>query len=220
MIPDRRLRPEENVDSWLMSYADMVTLLLCFFIIFVSVSEPKKERLEAITEGLKGKFGAIDMATPFEGVFRTLRQVVETHQLLRDISIERAENGITAELSAVAFYRDKSADFDPVVEPVLAELVAALKNLEFMDYRVTIEGHTDDQPFSTPYYPSNWELSTARAARMARFFIERGIPAKRISATGYADSRPKVPNRDIHGDPIPENRRQNERVIVKIERAM
>src|SRR5690349_14346373 len=111
MIP-RKPHQEDNIDSWLMSYADMITLLLCFFVIFCSVSEPKKEKLNAITEGMMGKFGSVDMATPFQGVYRSLQAIVENHQMLRDIAIEKGEKTLTMELSSLAFYKDKSADFD------------------------------------------------------------------------------------------------------------
>lgn len=219
-IPRHKEQQEENVDSWLMSYADMITLLLCFFIIFVSVSEPKKERLSAITEGMAGKFGTVDLATPFQGVFRSLQAVIETHQILKDVAIEKGEKHLVMELSSLSFYKDKSAEFDEKMLPVLEELCNTLKSIEFMDYRITVEGHTNDVPISTPFYPSNWELSTARAAHMVRFFIDHGIKPHRISAVGFADTRPKVPNLDIHGNAIIENRKLNERVIIKLEQIL
>jgi len=211
---------EDNVDSWLMSYADMITLLLCFFIIFVSVSEPKKEKMTAITEGMAGKFGSVDLATPFQGVFRSLQAVVEAHQILKDVAIEKGENNLVMELSSLAFYKDKTAEFDPKMLPVLEELANTLRSIEFMDYRISVEGHTNDLPIATGMYPSNWELSTARAARMVRFFIEHGIKAERLRAVGYADSKPKVPNVDSHGNAIIENRKLNERVMIKIEQVL
>jgi chemotaxis protein MotB len=76
---------------------------------------------------------------------------------------------------------------------------------KFENYKVAVEGHTDDLPI---YYrfPSNWELSTARASRVVRYFIEKGIPPQRFKAVGYADTKPVVPNTSM------ENRAQNRRV--------
>ena len=85
-------------------------------------------------------------------------------------------------------------------------------------YSIDIEGHTDDAPISTPQFPSNWELSSARASAVARFLIGRGIKPERISVIGYADTKPKVPNRNAAGNPIPENRQENRRVMVRVER--
>lgn len=220
MIPQRKHVQEDNVDSWLMSYADMITLLLCFFIIFVSVSEPKKEKMSAITDGMQGKFGVVDLATPFQGVFRSLQAVVETHQILKDVAIEKGDKVLTMELSSLAFYKDKSADFDEAMMPVLLELVETIKSIEFMDYRIVVEGHTNDLAINTQLYPSNWELSGARAARMVRFFIEHGIKRNRLIAVGYADTHPKVPNIDVNGNAIIANRKLNERVVIRLEQTL
>jgi chemotaxis protein MotB len=221
MIPPHlNKQKEDNVDSWLMSYADMITLLLCFFIIFVSVSEPKKEKMAAITQGMAGKFGTVELATPFQNVFRSLQAVVETHQILNDVDIVKGENNLVIELSSLSFYKNRSADFDEKMLPVLEEIAKNLKSIEFMDYNIIIEGHTSDVPITTALYPSNWELSTARSARMARFFIEQGIEPKRLKAVGYADTKPKVANLDLHGNAIIENRKLNERVMIRIEQAL
>jgi len=218
--PHSHKHTEDNVDSWLMSYADMITLLLCFFIIFVSVSEPKKEKMAAITEGMAGKFGTIELSTPFQSVFRSLQAVVETRQILKDVDIVKGEDSLMIELSSLAFYKDKSADFDEKMLPVLEEVAANLRSLDFMDCRITVEGHTNDMPTGSASYPTNWELSAARAARMVRFFIDRGIQPGRLKAVGYADTRGKVPNVDLHGNAIIENRRLNERVMIKIEQTL
>ena len=100
MTPGRRPQPEENVDSWLMSYADMITLLMCFFIIFVSVSEPKKERISAIANGVAGKFGAVDMSTPFQGTYQSLLAVAQKHQLFKDFDVTKSQNSIDMELAS------------------------------------------------------------------------------------------------------------------------
>ena len=220
MIPPRKHHQEDNVDSWLMSYADMITLLLCFFVIFISVSEPKKERMSALTEGMVGKFGMIDLATPFQGMFRSLQEVAEKHQILKDIAIEKGEKSVSMELSGLSFYKQKSAEFDDKMLPVLEELVTTIKTAQFSDYQITVESHTSDVSSGTKEFPSNWELSGARAAHMVRFFIEHGIKPERLRAIGYADSRPKVPNRDASGTPIIENRKLNERVVVRVEQVV
>jgi chemotaxis protein MotB len=218
--PPRRHHQEENTDSWLMSYADMVTLLLCFFVIFASASEPKKDKMSALTEGMAGKFGTVDLATPFQGVFRSLQAVVENHQILKDIAIEKGEKAISMEISSLSFYKDKTADFNEKMVPVLDDLVETLNSIQFMDYQITVEGHTNDVPINNAYFPSNWELSTARAAHMVRFFIDHGIKRERVRAVGYADTRPKVPNLDASGNAIIQNRRLNERVVIRVEQVL
>lgn len=218
MMPPRKILPEENVDSWLMSYADMITLLMCFFIIFVSVSEPRKERISILSSGMGGKFGTVDLVTPFDGVIRSLQGVVESTKSFRDITIEHSAESIEMEMSSVTFFKPYTAELATEKLPLLAEIVTSLKSIDFIDYRINIEGHTNDSTPQSGLYATNWELSAARAARMVRVFIDYGINPKNIKAVGLADSQPKVPNLDIHGNAIATNREKNERVVVKLER--
>lgn len=218
MMPPKRHPQEDNVDSWLMSYADMITLLLGFFIIFVSVSEPKKEKLSAIREGVSGKFGVVEMASPFDGVFRDLRGIIEKKDVLTDVAVEHTDKSLTLELSTLAFFEPKSADLDADRLPLLEEIAAQLKGVDYLDAEITVEGHTSDLPIFSDQYPTNWELAGARATNLVRFFVEHGIAANRLSAVSFGEARPKVPNVDLQGKPIEANQKQNERVIIHMTR--
>jgi len=77
-------------------------------------------------------------------------------------------------------------------------------------------GHTDDAPINTPRFPSNWELSTARATGVVRFLISADVQPERLKAAGYADVRPKFRNRELFGEPIPENRTKNRRISIRL----
>jgi len=83
-----------------------------------------------------------------------------------------------------------------------------------LPYSVAVEGHTDDIPISSDEYPSNWELSTARASRVVRYLINKGVPSDKLFASGYADTKARVPNLDEFGRPIAENRAENRRVEI------
>jgi len=219
MIPPRRpQRNEGDVDSWLMSYADMITLLMCFFIIFVSVSEPKKDKFSVITKGIAEKFGAVDLSTPFRGTMQGIQGIVERHRVLRDIAVEGSDKGVELELSSDKFYQDGQVDFNPDSMDILNEIAAELKKSDFVTYRIAVEGYTDDTPISTPLFPSNWEFSSARASRMVRFLLDQGVKPSQIKAVGFGDSKPKLANTDSAGRPIAENRRINRRVIIRLER--
>lgn len=218
MLPPRKHLPEDNVDSWLMSYADMITLLMCFFIIFVAISEPKKERISQLSSGIGGKFGTVDLATPFDGVANILRGIVEAHQVFRDIDIESNNKSIEIEISSTAFFKPWTAEFIDEKLPILLEMVKSLKTIDFIDYKISIEGHTSDIAPQSGLYATNWELSSARASRIVRVFVENGIREKDLQAVGMAGSQPKVPNLDINGKAITENREKNERIMIKLER--
>lgn len=220
MMPPKRFKQEDNVDSWLMSYADMITLLLCFFVIFISISEPKKEKIQAITESMAGKFGAIDLATPFQGAYKEIQGVIEQRQLLKDMDVQRTKEGVIIEMSSGSFFKTGTIELSSERLESLSAIAAILRNVDFLDYRIIIEGHTSDEPVRNAAYPSNWEFSAAQAARLARYFIEQGVPAKRFVVSGYADSDPKVPNLDVNGNAIMENRNKNERIVIRIDRVI
>jgi len=218
MLPPKKTLPEENVDSWLMSYADMVTLLMCFFIIFVSVSEPRKERLSLLSSGMGGKFGTVDMSTPFNGVMRALQGVIETNQSFHDMAVESNEKSVFIEISSKALFKPNSAEFAEAKLSLLNETIATLKAVDFLDYRLIVEAHTSDELPQSGLYETNWDLSSAQAARVVRAFVEQGTRPQDIQAVGLADSQAKAPNLDQNNQPISANRERNQRIVVKLER--
>lgn len=237
----RRYDDHHGVDDWLMTYADMITLLLCFFAVFLSVSVPRKDAFEAAREKVLERFA--DPADLMKGKFPTppgpgrtggmndnLPSIIDQYhtsdsdQALQGFDGPEKEQPegdrlITMEMPAAAFFASGSAILSPDGKKLLNDLAEnELKTDKFKDYMITVEGHTDDAPISTLQFPSNWELSTARAAAVVRYFIEQGVPANRMRAAGYADSQPKVPNRDASNNPIPANQSQNRRVVIKLEK--
>ncbi|MDX2073719.1 MAG: OmpA family protein [Alphaproteobacteria bacterium] len=217
MIPKRPVKQEENVDAWLMSYADMITLLLCFFIIFVSVSEPKKDKISQIAEGMAGKFGMVAYSTPFLSAVKALQATVEENQLYKDVAVEGTSKSLSMELATHRFFKSGGAEIDEATMPVLQQMIGVLTKGELAQYSISIESHTSDALPQSGLYKNNWELSSVRAAKLAEYFIRNGVPAAKIRAVGYSDSRPKVPNLDARGNPIEENRQRNQRVTVRLE---
>jgi flagellar motor protein MotB len=135
------------------------------------------------------------------------------------VAPEQAGDRITIfQLSSAAFFASGTATLSDSGQFILASLLGRLQSPSFSAYRITVEGHTDDEPIRSSQFPSNWELSAARAAAVVRFFVEHGIPADRLRAAGYADTHPLAPNRDAAGDPIPENQAQNRRVVIELEK--
>jgi chemotaxis protein MotB len=122
------------------------------------------------------------------------------------------------QFSSAAFFASAAATLSDSGRSILENLLDRMQSPAFAAYRITVEGHTDDEPISTSQFPSNWELSAARAAAVVRFFVEHKIPADRLRATGYAETRPLAPNRDAAGTPIPENQAQNRRVVIELEK--
>jgi chemotaxis protein MotB len=114
---------------------------------------------------------------------------------------------VEIEINASALFNQGEADIQPEAKKTLAD---AAKVLGDNEYAIEVEGHTDNLPISTAKFPSNWELSSARASSVVRLFIDQGVIAKRLKAVGSADNQPVVPNDS------PEGRARNRRVTITV----
>ena len=225
---------EAHVDDWLMTYADMITLLLCFFAVFVAISIPEERKFEIAKEqvvsefsggnskNLKGQYPLPDtqLDTPPQSdvLYKALPSIVDRFDEKTDVEMEKGDRITTLEMNAAPFFQRGSANLSEQGLTILKELVPSLSSDDYKDYMISVEGYTDDIPIKTAQFPSNWELSTARAAAVVRALIEAGIPANRLRAIGYAEVAPKVPNNDGAGNPLPDNQAQNRRVVIRLEK--
>ena len=212
-------RHEEAEENWLISYADMITLLLCFFVILLSVSEPKKEALEVVSESFKEavKGQKEEKKDTMDHLKQDLETMIVDDALEEAMSVAETEKGLEIDLSTAAFYESGSANIRKDAIPYLERMSKIIKGFDLEDKLISVTGHTDDAPIHTEEFPSNWELSAVRATRIVRFFIDKGMDHKIMRSSGFADTEPKVPNLDEFGNPIPENRELNRRITIKID---
>lgn len=131
---------------------------------------------------------------------------------------QKGDRITTLAFDSAAFFSRGDAILNGSGKVILQEVIGNLKSEEYRDYMITIEGHTDDTPINTAQFPSNWELSTARAAAVVRFFVEQGVSTHQVRAAGYADTHPLQPNRDGNGIAITENQAKNRRVVIGLEK--
>ena len=115
--------------------------------------------------------------------------------------------GVAVEINSSALFASAEAELEPVALPALESIARVLAPLP---NDIQVEGHTDNTPIATPRFPSNWELSSARASRVVRLFNDHAVASVRLVAVGYADTRNISPNT------TPEGRAQNRRITVMI----
>lgn len=125
----------------------------------------------------------------------------------RTVSVNQTKRGVVIDISASTLFRTGEATLQPGLLDVLRQVAAVLSKEELP---IEVEGHSDDIPIATAQFPSNWELSSARASSVVRMLIDNGVPAKRLAVVGLASNQPLVPNNS------PENRARNRRVTVTI----
>lgn len=203
------LRQQEDQEDWKLSYGDMVTLLLTFFVVIVTMSQVNLTTLKEIGASMRRaiKGGEPKPRYSLSELVEDVKRMIEEEGLQGQVDVGITPQGVAINLKGAVLFDLGSTELKPQALPLLTKLAGKLKDLP---YRISVEGHTDDLPIHTLRFPSNWELSAARAARVVRFFIQQGIPKGRLQAVGFADTQPKVPNTS------PENRAKNRRVVIRL----
>lgn len=202
----------QHRDRWLLSYADLVTLLLALFIVMYAASD--HERAKAIADSFSaqtssgGGDGILpENNSPEDKTNKFEQKLTSNPVLVSKTKMNQTSRGFVVSLSEAGFF----AAGDAVVSQEAAEVIDSIsESLKDSKVEIRVEGHTDSTPISNSRYPSNWELSTARASSVLLRLTEKGIAPERLSAAGYSGFQPVADNA------TPEGRAQNRRVDVVI----
>jgi chemotaxis protein MotB len=208
--------PPPEGGGWITTYADMITLLMCFFVIMYSASEPSQSKWEQLKGGIESDVMNVKNPTPLADLYNELEAKYDNPKNDNpDLTIDFNEHGIVISLGSASLFESGGATLKTDGRRAIKVLSKELrKRLSKYTLVIDVEGHTDDIPIKTPQFPSNWELSSSRAASVVKLFTERGIDPTVVRAIGHADAFPKKPNRDTEGVAIPENMSANRRVDV------
>ena len=214
-LPARARSLRASGDRWLFGYADIVTLLFaCFASLYAMRSAP----LQAVAPTARDfklppeRTDAPPQPAAGPRLEREIADIAKRENWMPGVELTTSSRGLVISLPETGSFPPGRAELSDAVRRVMASLADGLRDLPNV---IRVEGHTDDVPIHTAIFASNWELSTARATRVVQFLIGEGrLPAERLSAAGYAEHRPRVPNDS------PESRARNRRVdIVVLEAA-
>jgi chemotaxis protein MotB len=245
-------------ERWLLTYADMITLLMALFMVLFSITSVNKSKLEILSKTLQDAFSgkvlpggtsirdtgadpkstsppaaasipaitsvvgqsgataSAAQAAKEQDSFRRLKEQIDayasSHGLQSKVQTVIAQRGLVIRLLTDRVLFDSgAADLKPQALPVLAQVAGLLRSRSTQP--IMVEGHTDPVPIHGSVFPTNWELSTARASRVVRSLIAGGVPAGRLSAAGYAALHPIATNATTAG------RSRNRRVEIVLLRS-
>lgn len=201
---------------WLVSYADMVTLLFALFLVLFAVASVDNSRLKGLATALDQRLRQVEPAPvgpppePETFLASSNDSRARTLALLEDqldgFEVTRTPQGIAVSLHSDGILFDSGqSELKPQAEAVLSDLQEIIENSPLS---LRVEGHTDSQAIHTLQYQSNWELSVHRAWAVAKRFIEKGVDPDKISVMGYGAKRPVADNNS------PEGRSKNRRVVL------
>lgn len=222
-------KKKKGAPHYMTTYGDMMTLLLCFFVLLYTFSTLDVTRFEMVITALKGQMGVLDggrtlsreefieagledrdLARDLEEVYYQISEFVHEKDLQDEVYLEPSERGLIIRFSGRSLFDLGKAFLRPDAVELLDHVSLQIQDIP--NY-VLAEGHTDDWPISTAEFPTNWELSTARATTVIRYFIEeKELEPFRFSAAGYSEYHPIRPNDSE------ENRALNRRVDLVILR--
>ena len=218
---------KENSERWLLTYSDLITLLMIFFVVMYSMSNVDSKKYEELAGSLNNSLGILqggtgisnanavgtDSSIPFEQTLSTTQQIqqklqdyLESHDLTEQVSIHVDPTGLTLSFDDNILFDSGKADIQLAYKKNLLEICDILKTFT---NDVVVEGHTDNVPIHTSQFSSNWELASTRAINVVHFFIdEGGLPASKLSAISYGEYRP------IASNDTPEGRAKNRRIDI------
>ena len=205
----RELQEESQQDElWLISYADMLTLLIGFFVLIIASVPVKRAQFERIAAALTGARQA-----PLEDLRDKVDALIARTPELKDKVITRDDaEGLGIEFRDALLFDSGSAKLRDAAQPAIGEIARLLAGLPGRP--VIVEGHTDEVPISTAVFHSNWELSSQRAINVLQALHASGVARERMSARAYADTRP-LPSAAELG--VEQRRASNRRVVIRVE---
>src|SRR5258706_1402559 len=179
--------------AWLVNYADLMTELVCFFIVLYALSASLNKGVQQAKKDVEEK--------------------MKQEQVQGQVKVDKDGMKITLEEKGQdVFFQSGSADLSPRLKEILSKIAPSMRTLAKENHEIIVEGHTDDIPISNPHFPSNWELSTARATSVVQYMIRSlQFPPTIMGAIGYGQFHPIVTNDSD------EHRSMNRRVVFFIQ---
>ncbi|MBQ6057615.1 MAG: flagellar motor protein MotB [Treponema sp.] len=229
MAKKEKKEPEKPSTAWQGTYGDMITLMLCFFVMLYDPSEVDITQLAQMQASIAVQTDSMENPTTTGGMSLTAGRLADLGNTINSLpSVEKGkslglakkkaislfapeihsakitvssdERGIVITLASDAFFEQGSADLNiEETRDVLLKLSKFFQEEGIKDRRFRIEGHTDSTPVSNDQFPSNWELSAARAVNTLHYLADFGVDEKRFSVAGYADTRPVFSNETREG---------------------
>jgi chemotaxis protein MotB len=229
MAKKHKHEEHENHERWLVSYADFITLLFAFFVVMYSISSVNEGKFRVVSQSIVEalnplinmsasplKFTPESQGGPTSAraisidmqLYKKLSEAIKATDTTGRVKVDKGERGVTVSITDTMLFHPGHAAILPEARETLMRVASVLKDFP---HQVRVEGHTDNVPIHTKEFPTNWELSGARALNITRFLAEGGyLPPERLGASGYAEFHPIASNESVEG------RAQNRRVELVI----
>lgn len=213
----KKKQKKENSERWLLTYSDLITLLMIFFVVMYSMSNVDTKKYDELASSLNGSLGVLQGGSAVVGINSTgnsnvsfpqptsttqkiqqeLLDYLEAHNLTDQVSLHIDPRGLVLSFNDNILFDSGKATVQPTYKHNLLEICKILKTFP---NEVVIEGHTDNVPISTSEFRSNWELAAIRAINVIDLFTSEGhLPSSKLSAISYGEYQPIASNDTAEG---------------------
>jgi chemotaxis protein MotB len=200
-----------NEEGWLLSYADLITNLLLFFVVLLTAASMNKGRMQQIVKSISGA----EQPASLESIRKEIDAQIAKQQLQDLVQTNVSADGLELSLNSGLVFDSGRAAIRPEIEQTVASMLQVLAPYS-AKYAFAVEGHTDSTPIvNGGVFASNWELSSARAIVVRQRLEQVGIARNRIRVEGYADTKP-LPQEQLEGLSAEERLARHRRVVVRI----
>lgn len=175
---------DADQEGWMVSYADLITLLFIFFAVMLSISSVSRAKFDMLSQQLNQT-----STTSLQDLKKTLDQEIAKQQLQTQVSTEIGDEGLQIRFSEKVLFASGAAVIGGDGGKILGAFAPMLTGMPG-EFRLAIEGHTDNRPIHTSDFPSNWALSAGRSVNVLHFLAAHGVAEKRMMVRAYADTRP------------------------------
>ncbi|MBF0360076.1 MAG: flagellar motor protein MotB [Oligoflexia bacterium] len=209
---------ESSDHLWLISLADLMTLLTTFFMMMMAFSNYDPVTFAGHTKELAKHFAPKKVEAEKTNTDILMGKIKDIPELKNSVNVALNNDTIVITFSGSLLFNSGSVEIIPEMTQTLDVVINLIKTNN-PSYRIIVEGHTDNRPMrGHPFIVSNWELSSARATSIIRRFESAGFPEKNLVAIGYGQTRPMVANQNENGEDLLENMKLNRRVVIKVIR--
>ncbi len=214
-------------EPWLVSYADLMTLLFGFFVLMYSFAAAKNNAGTVSMRAELAQFFGGKYINPLESTGEKFKDAIANasgiseglKESLKDLVVKVTPEGLEVTFSSTALFKSGYADLEKDAEQILNAFIKIISDNK-EEYSIDVEGYTDAIPMTSGRFPSNWELSASRATSVIRMFESHGFNPDRLKAIGHGATKPLVPNYDQNGEYIRENLAKNRRVVIYVRRIL
>lgn len=203
---------EGPAETWAVSYSDLMTLLMVFFVLMISSSKMSAVHYDKIKSAMEGKPVT---ENAIEKVNAQIQQKIQEKKIQDSVGVQDHGDSIEVIFKDRMLFDSGKTDIKPESLPMVQEIIKIFEGLPPYA-RIAIEGYTDDNPVNPVNYRSNWHLSAMRALSVLEELERNKICNGNCELRGFGEYHEYKPNRDKDGKPIEENQSQNRRVVIRI----